>query len=205
MSTPALTPHAEDTTGGGPDTAAGGGPDTSAPAPASAAPTPAPASARGRRRRRRGPRTWLAALPLLAFTGLCFGLPLGAIAFGAVTRTDPADGATRPTAEHLARSLRGPYLTSLIGSVQLSALTALIATVLGVLIAQAVVTSRSTALRNATLTASGVLANFGGVPLAFAFIATVGISAWSPSSPTSPPSAGTCTPSPASPWSTCTS
>ncbi|MFD5511832.1 ABC transporter permease [Streptomyces sp. NPDC127051] len=128
------------------------------------------------RRRRRGPRTWLAALPLLAFTGLCFGIPLGAIAFGAVTRTDPSTGATRLTGEHLSRSLRGPYLDSLIGSVQLSALTALIGGVLGVLIAQAVVTSRSQALRSAALTASGVLANFGGVPLAFAFIATVGIS-----------------------------
>ncbi|MFI5671636.1 ABC transporter permease [Streptomyces sp. NPDC051704] len=127
-------------------------------------------------RRRRGPRTWLAALPLLAFTGLCFGIPLGAIAFGAVTRTDPSTGATRLTGEHLSRSLQGPYLDSLIGSVQLSALTALIGGVLGVLIAQAVVTSRSQALRSAALTASGVLANFGGVPLAFAFIATVGIS-----------------------------
>ncbi|CAM5313401.1 ABC transporter permease [Streptomyces avidinii] len=127
-------------------------------------------------RRRRGPRTWLAALPLLAFTGLCFGIPLGAIAFGAVTRTDPASGATRLTGEHLTRSLQGPYLGSLVGSVQLSALTALVGGVLGVLIAQAVVTSRSQVLRGAALTASGVLANFGGVPLAFAFIATVGIS-----------------------------
>ncbi|EFL13445.1 ABC transporter permease subunit [Streptomyces sp. C] len=128
------------------------------------------------RRRRRGPRTWLAALPLLAFTGLCFGIPLGAIAFGAVTRTDPATGSTAFTGEHLARSLQGPYLGSLTGSVQLSALTALLGAVLGVLVAHAVATSRSTALRSAALTASGVLANFGGVPLAFAFIATGGIS-----------------------------
>ncbi len=98
------------------------------------------------------------------------------MAFGAVTRTDPASGATRMTGEHLARSLQGPYLGSLIGSVQLSALTALVGGVLGVVIAQAVVTSRSQVLRSAALTASGVLANFGGVPLAFAFIATVGIS-----------------------------
>ncbi|KOU20230.1 MULTISPECIES: ABC transporter permease subunit [unclassified Streptomyces] len=133
-------------------------------------------AADGTRRRRRGPRTWLATLPLLAFTGLCFGIPLGAMAYGAVTRTDPASGATRVTGEHLARSLQGPYLGSLIGSVQLSALTALVGGVLGVVIAQAVVTSRSAGLRSAALTASGVLANFGGVPLAFAFIATVGIS-----------------------------
>ncbi|MFJ6494671.1 ABC transporter permease [Streptomyces virginiae] len=135
-------------------------------------PGPAPAPGGGRR----GPRTWLATLPLLTFTGLCFGIPLGAMAYGAVTRTDPASGATQVTGEHLARSLQGPYLGSLIGSVQLSALTALVGGVLGVVIAQAVVTSRSAGLRGAALTASGVLANFGGVPLAFAFIATVGIS-----------------------------
>lgn len=45
---------------------------------------------------------------------------------------------------------------------------------LGLLLAQAVVTSRFRALREAVLTASGVLANFGGVPLAFAFVATLG-------------------------------
>ncbi|MFB7449728.1 ABC transporter permease [Streptomyces sp. NPDC057027] len=138
--------------------------------------TPTKGTAGGTSRRRRGPRTWLAALPLIAFTALAFGLPLGALLFGAVTRTDPATGATALTGEHLSRSLQGPYLGSLVGSVQLSALTALIGSVLGVLIAQAVVTSRSQALRSAVLTASGVLANFGGVPLAFAFIATVGIS-----------------------------
>ncbi|MFE7515527.1 ABC transporter permease [Streptomyces sp. NPDC057540] len=138
--------------------------------------TPLQGTAGGPGRRRRGPRTWLAALPLIAFTALAFGLPLGALLYGAVTRTDPATGTTALTGEHLSRSLQGPYLGSLVGSLQLSALTALIGSVLGLLIAQAVVTSRSRALRSAVLTASGVLANFGGVPLAFAFIATVGIS-----------------------------
>ncbi|MFI1399895.1 ABC transporter permease [Streptomyces sp. NPDC020681] len=130
----------------------------------------------GIRRRRRGPRTWLAALPLIVFTGLCFGLPLAALLHGAVTRTDPATGATALTGEHIERSLQGPYLGSLAGSVQLSALTAVIGSLAGLLIAQAIVTSRRQWLRGAALTASGVLANFGGVPLAFAFIATAGIS-----------------------------
>ncbi|MEU0377526.1 ABC transporter permease subunit [Streptomyces cyaneofuscatus] len=130
----------------------------------------------GRTRRRRPPRAWLGALPLLVFAGLCFGLPAGALLYGAVTRTDPVAGTTEFTGEHLTRSLQGPYLTSLTGSVELSALTAAIATIFGVLIAQAVVTSRRGALRGAVLTASGVLANFGGIPLAFAFVATLGIS-----------------------------
>ena len=63
----------------------------------------------------------------------------------------------------------------MIGSVKLSAVDrARSARSLGLLIAQAVVTSRFRALREAVLTASGVLANFGGVPLAFAFVATLG-------------------------------
>ncbi len=55
-----------------------------------------------------GARTWLAALPLIAFTALSFGLPLGALVYGAVTRTDPATGATTATGEHLGRSSRAP-------------------------------------------------------------------------------------------------
>ncbi|MFE4172610.1 ABC transporter permease [Streptomyces sp. NPDC056909] len=146
-----------------------------APTPTVSTP-PVAGAADGSSRRRRAPRVWLGALPLLVFAGVCFGLPVGALLYGAVTRDDPATGATALTGEHLQRSLQGPYLTSLIGSVELSALTAVIGTVLGMLIAQAVVTSRGTALRNGVLTASGVLANFGGIPLAFAFVATLGIS-----------------------------
>ena len=45
---------------------------------------------------------------------------------------------------------------------------------LGILLAYAVVNSRSTALRQIVTAAAAVTANFGGVPLAFLFIATVG-------------------------------
>ncbi|MFI5757074.1 ABC transporter permease [Streptomyces sp. NPDC051569] len=151
-------------------------PPAPGPAAPAAAPAPAPGAADGNRRRRRAPRVWLGALPLFVFAAVAFGLPVGALIYGAVTRSDPATGATAVTGEHIQRSLQGPYLGSLIGSVQLSAVTAVIATVVGILIAQAVVTSRGSALRNAVLTASGVLANFGGIPLAFAFVATLGIS-----------------------------
>ena len=75
---------------------------------------------------------------------------------------------------NLSQSLHGAYWTALLGSVKLAATTAALAAVLGLLLAQAVVTSRGKALREAVLTASGVLANFGGVPLAFAFVATLG-------------------------------
>ncbi|KIF74344.1 ABC transporter permease [Streptomyces sp. 150FB] len=137
---------------------------------------PAPGTADGKRRRRRASRVWLGTLPLLVFAGIFFGLPVGAVLYGAVTTTDPVSHVTTATGANLSTSLEGAYLTSLTGSIELSALTAAVGTVLGMFIAQAVVTSRRGGLRDSVLTASGVLANFGGVPLAFAFVATLGIS-----------------------------
>jgi putative spermidine/putrescine transport system permease protein len=93
---------------------------------------------------------------------------------GAFTVKNQTTGATSYSTVNLTDSLKGAYLTALIGSVKLSALSAALGTLLGLPLAQVVVTSRFRALREAVLTASGVLANFGGVPLAFAFVATLG-------------------------------
>ncbi|MER7979798.1 ABC transporter permease subunit [Streptomyces sp. NPDC095817] len=139
-------------------------------APADVAPAAAP---RQRRRRRRAPG-WLAVAPLLVFVAIAFGIPALAMLNGAFTVKDQATAASSYTMDNLTGSFQGAYLTALIGSVKLSAVSAGIATVLGLPLAQAVVTSRFRALREAVLTASGVLANFGGVPLAFAFVATLG-------------------------------
>ncbi|GAA1509563.1 ABC transporter permease subunit [Sphaerisporangium rubeum] len=118
--------------------------------------------------RRLGAPGWAAALPLLIFVGLAFGVPAAALLGGAFT----SEGSF--TTANLTESLQGAYLTALLGSVKLSVLVAVTGAVLGTFLAQAVVTSRFRALREAVLTASGVLANFGGVPLAFAWIATLG-------------------------------
>ncbi|MBO7941040.1 ABC transporter permease subunit [Streptomyces antibioticus] len=131
------------------------------------------ASAASPKRRRRS-LGWVAVVPLLAFTALAFGLPALAMLNGAFTVDDPATGASTYTADNLTASLQGAYLTALLGSVKLSAVSAGLGALLGLPLAQAVVTSRFRALREAVLTASGVLANFGGVPLAFAFVATLG-------------------------------
>ncbi|MCX5383052.1 ABC transporter permease subunit [Streptomyces sp. NBC_00083] len=121
----------------------------------------------GRRGRKR-PGAWLAAVPLLVFVALAFGLPALAMLNGALSVNGSYGFG------NMSQSVHGAYWTALLGSVKLSATTAAIAALLGLLLAQAVVTSRGTALREAVLTASGVLANFGGVPLAFAFVATLG-------------------------------
>ncbi|MEU6806210.1 ABC transporter permease [Streptomyces neyagawaensis] len=134
--------------------------------------TPLVAAASPKRRPRAG--GWLAVLPLLAFVAVAFGLPALAMLNGAFTVKDQSTGATSYTTANMTASVQGAYLTAMLGSVKLSAVSAGLAAVLGLLLAQAVVTSRFPALREAVLTASGVLANFGGVPLAFAFVATLG-------------------------------
>lgn len=133
----------------------------------------APAAAPQQQRRRRASGS-LAVVPLLAYTAIAFGIPALAMLNGAFTVKDQTTGAISYSTANLTASLHGAYLTALIGSVKLSAVSAVVGTVLGLLLAQAVVTSRFRALREAVLTASGVLANFGGVPLAFAFVATLG-------------------------------
>jgi putative spermidine/putrescine transport system permease protein len=140
-------------------------------------PTGAAGADRSRRRLRSSLRKAaagrLAVLPLLLFVAVAFGLPAVAMAFGSFTTYAPGHP-THYTMGNLTASLQGGYLTALLGSVKLSAIAALISTVFGLLLAQAVVTSRFEVLRHAVLSASGVLANFGGVPLAFAFIAILG-------------------------------
>lgn len=123
-----------------------------------------------RRRRAR----WPAVLPFFAFLAVCFGIPAGTMAVGAFTVTDPDTGATRYGLANVTDSLTGVYATGLAGSVKLSLFSALLATVLGTLIGQAVVASRRPGLRRLVVSACGVLANFSGAPLAFAFIATLG-------------------------------
>ncbi|MFI6157747.1 ABC transporter permease subunit [Kitasatospora sp. NPDC051170] len=160
---PASTPAAQ---------SGGGAPGPVSPASASARTAKAP---RPGRRRSGGSRAWLAALPLLLFFVIGFGLPAVAIAIGAfTTSTDAPDGGGTFTTDNLTGSLQGAYATALWGSVKLSLLTALIAVIVGLPLAQAVATSRFRMFREAVMSASGVLANFGGVPLAFMFVATLG-------------------------------
>ncbi|MFJ4092648.1 ABC transporter permease [Kitasatospora sp. NPDC089913] len=141
--------------------------------PTAARTTPAPTRRRGPLARLGG--AWLATLPLLLFFVIGFGLPAVAIVIGAFTTSSDAEaGAGQFTFDNVTASVQGAYLTSMLSSLKLSALTALLATLIGLPLAQAVVTSKRGWLRQAVLTASGVLANFGGLPLAFAFVATLG-------------------------------
>ena len=85
------------------------------------------------------------------------------------------DDGGAPTLQNVRAVVGSPYLEAFGRSLQLSAITAVIGAVLGALLAWAVATGNPDGLlRRVVTSASGVLAQFGGVTLAFAFLATVG-------------------------------
>jgi len=114
-------------------------------------------------------------LPFTAYVVLGLIIPMIAVAVGAFQ--DPDTGAW--TFRNIDIATHGVYLTGFRESIILSVLSAVLPAIFGLLIAYAISTARGrggAALRQVTITASGVFANFGGVPLAFLFITTLGSS-----------------------------
>lgn len=110
----------------------------------------------------------LAVAPFAVYVAVFLLWPTYIVLSGAFT-----DDHGRPTTANLTTVAGPTYLAAFGRSVVLSAATAVIGAVFGGLLAWAVVRSRG-ALRRVVVSASSVLAQFGGVTLAFAFIATVG-------------------------------
>ena len=97
------------------------------------------------------------------------------LAVEAFRATDPVTFEETWSTASIAAITDGAYRRAYLGSLQLSAITAVLGAVLGLALAVAVLRARrGRLLRRLVLTASGVLANFGGIPLAFAFLATIG-------------------------------
>ena len=119
---------------------------------------------------RRFPLAWLGALPFLGYTAAFLMLPTVIIlvqAFG--------DGSGRPTLANVRELGEGYVVDAFVNSLLLSVESAVLGAVLGALLAYAVVTGRPDGLlRRVVTSVCGVFAQFGGVMLAFAFIATVG-------------------------------
>ncbi|GAA0379295.1 ABC transporter permease [Acrocarpospora corrugata] len=127
-----------------------------------------------RKARRTWGKGWGPAVPLLLVVAIAFGIPAVMLAAGAFTEKGAPGEPSSYGFANLAASLREPYLGTLLSSVQLSAVVAVGGALTGTFLAHAVLTSKSAMLREAVLSVSGVLANFGGVPLAFIWIATLG-------------------------------
>ena len=78
------------------------------------------------------------------------------------------------TLANFGRAFTPAMVNSFRNSLQLSAVTALLGVVGGTAIAYAIVTSRRRVVRDTLTALADVTANFGGAPLAFAFIITLG-------------------------------
>jgi putative spermidine/putrescine transport system permease protein len=121
----------------------------------------------------RGFRPWLdylGILPFAVFVSLFLLWPTVLVVLGAFE--DPDGGLTLA---NLAQASQGSYLQTFVNSIVLSTITAVLGAVLGGLLAWAIsVGRRDGVMRRLVLAGSGTLAQFGGVMLAFAFLATFG-------------------------------
>jgi putative spermidine/putrescine transport system permease protein len=98
-------------------------------------------------------------------------LPMVAVAIGAFQNSTTGNF----TLSNVDTATHGIYLHGFYQSIILSVLASIIPGILGLVVAYAIFTAkRGNLLRQVTITASGVFANFGGVPLAFLFIETLG-------------------------------
>jgi putative spermidine/putrescine transport system permease protein len=115
-------------------------------------------------------RKWLGLLPFLLFALAFMLLPAGAIFIGSFQ--DARGGFTLVNIAHL---FRPAILSSYLLTIEVSLVSALGGTVLGFLLAYAITLGGlPRGVRTFLVTFSGVASNFAGVPLAFAFIATLG-------------------------------
>jgi len=148
---------------------------TGADAPASAPVTPTAHSAgpaSTARALRWGPSAaWLGLVPFAAYVLLFLAVPtVLAIGSGFFTK----DGAF--TLSNVSALVDPVVLTTFVNSAGLSLLTAVVGAIVGALVCYALLGMNPEGVVRSTVDAvAGVLAQFGGVMLAFAFIATIGI------------------------------
>jgi putative spermidine/putrescine transport system permease protein len=113
---------------------------------------------------------WLGAVPFLIYVFAFLLLPAGQVLVGAFK--DQQGGWTL---ENISTLFDEPYRSAYRNSIEVSLVTALVGGFLGFMIAYSVIREGTPRfLRSAFTTFSGVAANFAGIPLAFAFIATLG-------------------------------
>jgi putative spermidine/putrescine transport system permease protein len=111
-------------------------------------------------------------VPFGVYVTLGLILPMIAVAVGAFQSNSGGF-----TFSNVRAATHGVYLHGFEQTIILSVITSIVPGIAGLLIAYAIFTAkRGTILRQVAVTASGVFANFGGVPLAFLFIATLGSS-----------------------------
>ena len=122
--------------------------------------------------RRRLPLAWIATAPFFAYTIAFLFLPAGSVIVGAFKSNSKGGGWTLSNVTTL---FHEPYRHAYWESIEVSGITAILGGILGFLIAYAMIRENTPRIfRGVITTFSGVAANFGGIPLAFAWIATLG-------------------------------
>ena len=119
---------------------------------------------------RRRSWSWLGLIPFFLFATLFIGLPISYLVLGSFQGLDG-----NPTLQNYAE-LSSPTITNAFAtSIEVSLVTAIVGGFFGFLLAYAVILGGlPKVLRDALMTFSGVASNFAGVPLALAFIFTLG-------------------------------
>lgn len=116
------------------------------------------------------PLAWLGILPFLLFALMFLIAPSAFLVVGAFQ-----DSAGRFTFDNIINLFQPSILSAYWISIQVSAASALLGAVFGFFLAYAAVArGLPSYVRSTLMTFSGVASNFAGVPLAFAFIATLG-------------------------------
>jgi len=127
----------------------------------------APSARPGRRFR----ANWLGVVPFFAFSTLFLLLPVGVLLAGSFV--DNETGA--PTLANYGELTQPSIVTAFANGIEISLVTAVAGGIFGFLLAYAVILGGLPRfLRTAVMTFSGVASNFAGIPLALAFVFTIG-------------------------------
>lgn len=114
--------------------------------------------------------TWLGVVPFFLFVAAFMLYPT----FSIVLRSF-LDDRLQPTLNNILDLNQPVIITSYVYTIVLSIVTALLGGFLGFLLAYAITIGKlPSGVRSAVISFSGVASNFAGIPLAFAFIATLG-------------------------------
>jgi putative spermidine/putrescine transport system permease protein len=116
------------------------------------------------------PYAWLGVVPFFLYAFAFLLLPAGQVLVGAFKAKDGAWSTA-----NISTLFEEQYIDAFRNSIEISLVTAILGGILGLCIAFAALADGTPRwIRPALTTFSGVAANFGGIPLAFAFIATLG-------------------------------
>ena len=115
-------------------------------------------------------KSYLPALPLLLVVGYFFLFPITKLIYVSFLSNE-----NTLTLGNFVTAFKDPYKTGFINSIKIGLFSAAIAAIPGSVAAYFIETRGSSKLRRTIAVMNGVLANTGGVPLAFMFFAAIGV------------------------------